>query len=228
MNVLVIEDDVDLVDLLTYALRRDGYTVSAALDGQQGLQRWEADKPDIMILDANLPRIDGFEVLRRVRVDATTPVIMLTGRDDEEDIVRALRVGADDYVTKPFSAKQLSARMKAVLRRSQADPYRQPISELRLGDLVLDRPAHQATRSGEPIQLTPLEFRIFYLLAMNVGRVIPYSRLVEYAWGYDGGDSSLLKTHICHIREKLGLSSGRAGNGIRAVPGVGYSLAWQA
>jgi DNA-binding response OmpR family regulator len=227
MNALVVEDDVDLVDLLTYALRRDGYTVSAALDGQQGLQRWESDKPDIVLLDANLPKIDGFEILRRIRLGGTTPVIMLTGRDDEEDIVRALRVGADDYVTKPFSAKQLSARMKAVLRRCQSDPYRQAINELRLGDLVLDRPSHQATRGGEPIQLTPLEFRIFYLLAMNVGRVIPYSRLVEYAWGYDGGDSSLLKTHICHIREKLGLSAGVSTGAIRAVPGVGYSLAWQ-
>src|SRR3712207_6124003 len=224
MKVLLVEDDVDLLDLTTYALRREGYTVLAAIDGQQALQRWEAEQPDIVLLDVNMPKLNGFEVCRRIRQESQTPVIMLTAQDEEEDVVRGLTLGADDYVTKPFSAKQLTARMKAVLRRSSTDSYRQAVSELKVGDLHLDLQSHEATKGGKQVQLTPLEFRILYLLGMNEGRVIPYSRLVEYAWGYDGGDSSLLKTHICHIRRKLHLPPNKQG-GIRAVPGVGYSLA---
>lgn len=226
MKALVVDDDVDLLDLMTYALRREGYTVLAAIDGQQAIDRLEADRPDIVLLDANLPKINGFEVCRRMRHDSETetPIIMMTARDEDEDVVRGLNLGADDYVTKPFSVKQLTARMKAVLRRSQSDPYRQVVSELKVGDLKLDLQSHEATKDGEIVQLTPLEFRILYMLAMNPGRVIPYSRLVEYAWGYDGGDSNLLKTHICHIRKKLDLPVDGS-DGIRAVPGVGYSLA---
>src|SRR5712691_3218705 len=224
MKVLVVDDDVDLLDLMTYALRREGYNVLAAVDGQQALQRWESENPDIVLLDGNLPKIDGFEVCRRIRHESKTPIIMLTARDEEEDILRGLQIGADDYVTKPFSAKQLTARMKAVLRRCKADNYREAVSKLRVNDLALDLQSHEATKGGKAIQLTPLEFRILYMLAMNPGRVIPYARLVEYAWGYDGGRSSLLKTHICHIRRKLGFAADQAG-GIRAVPDVGYSLA---
>jgi len=224
MKVLLVEDDADLLDLLTYALRREGYTVLSAMDGQQALKRWEDDAPDLVLLDANLPKIDGFEVCRRIRHDGTTPIIMLTSRDEEEDVIRAFQLGADDYVNKPFSARQLAARMKAVLRRSQSDPYRQPVREVKIGDVLLDLQSYSVTAGDRQIQLTPLEFRILYLLGVNEGRVIPYSRLVEYAWGYEGGDSSLLKTHICHIRQKLNLSAGKNG-GIRAVPGVGYSLA---
>ncbi len=223
MKVLIVEDDVELLDLLTYALRREGYGVVAAIDGQQAMNRMEADEPDFVLLDANLPKLNGFEVCRHIRNKSSVPIIMVTALDEEENIVRGLRLGADDYVTKPFSAKELSARMRAVLRRSQTHPNREPQSELRIGELVLDLQSHEARKGDELIQLTRLEFRILYMLAMNPGRVIPYSRLVEYAWGYDGGDSSLLKTHICHIRDKLGFSTER--NGIRAVPGVGYSLA---
>ena len=223
MKVLIVEDDVDLLDLTTCALRREGYEVVAAVDGQQGLARWEAERPDLVLLDGNLPGLNGFEVCRRIRQEGQTPIIMLTARDREEDIVRGLQLGADDYVTKPFSAKQLVARMKAVLRRSQADPYRQAASVVRAGDLVLDLQSHEATKGGRAVQLTPLEFKLLYMLALNEGRVIPYSRLVEYAWGFDGGDANLLKTHISHIRDKLGIGRDAPG-GIKAVGGVGYSL----
>jgi DNA-binding response OmpR family regulator len=168
--------------------------------------------------------MDGFEVCRRIRHESTTPVIMLTARDEEDDILRGLQIGADDYMTKPFSAKQLAARMKAVLRRCQSDPYREPTSQVQVGNLVLDLQSHEVTKDGEPIQLTRLEFRILYMLALNEGRIIPYSRLIEYAWGYyDEGNSNLLKTHICHIRKKVGLPPGGK-RGIKAVLGVGYSL----
>jgi len=223
MKVLVVEDDVDLLDLTTYALRREGYSVLPALDGAQALHRWEADRPDIILLDGNLPKLNGFEVCRRIRHECETPIIMLTARDEEEDVLRGLQLGADDYVTKPFSMRQLAARMKTVLRRCSTDPYRQAVSALHVGDLVLDLQSHETLKAGEPIQITPLEFRILYMLAMNANRVIPYSRLVEYAWGYDNGDANLLKTHICHIREKLAMPlDGQTG--IKSVPGVGYKL----
>ena len=223
MKVLLVEDDVDLLDLTSYALRREGYTVLAAIDGQQALARWEAEQPDIVLLDVNMPKLNGFEVCRRIRQEGQTPVIMLTAQDEDEDIVRGLTLGADDYVTKPFSAKQLTSRMKAVLRRSATDSYQRAVAQLKAGDLHLDLQSHEASKGGTPVQLTVLEFKILYLLAMNEGRVIPYSRLVEYAWGYAGGDASLLRTHIFHLRSKLELPSEGPGS-IKVVPGVGYSL----
>lgn len=221
MNVLLVDDDLDLLDLTTYVLRREGYQVITATDGEKALRRWEAENPDIVLLDANLPKIDGFEVCRRIRQESATPVIMLTARDDEEDILRGFKLGADDYVTKPFSAKQLTARMSVLLRRCHNDAYRPPAKQLQVGDLVLDLESHAVSKGGMQVQLTPLEFRILYLLALNEGRVIPYARLIEYAWGYDEADSNLLKTHICHLRKKLGLEPAR-NEGIRAVLGVGY------
>jgi len=223
MQVLVVDDDTDLLDLMTYALRREGYTVLTAQDGAQGLRRFEVDQPDLILLDVTMPKLNGFDVCRRIRQDSEVPIILLTSRDEEEDVLRGLQLGADDYVTKPFSPKQLAARMKTVLRRCRADSYDQPTREVRAGDLVLDLDAHQVTKAGQAVQLTRLEFRILFLLAMNEGRVIPYSRVIEYALGYDGGNSSQIKTHITHIRQKLGLRSSGPG-GIRAVSGVGYTL----
>jgi DNA-binding response OmpR family regulator len=223
MKVLLVEDDRDLLDITAYALRRDGFNVLAAVDGQQALQRLEAEHPDIVLLDVNLPKLNGFEVCRRIRQEYDTAIIMLTARLAEDDIVRGFQLGADDYVVKPFSARQLIARMKAVLRRRRNDSLTQMKTEVRTGDLHLDLQAHRATKGGVRVQLTPLEFRILHLLAMNEGRVIPYSRLVEYGWGYEGGDSSLLKTHIYHIRRKLRLSPKQT-DGIRAVSRIGYSF----
>jgi DNA-binding response OmpR family regulator len=223
MKVLVVEDDVDLLDLLTYALRREGFGVIGAWDGMQALHRWESEKPDIILLDANLPKLDGFEVCRRIRAGSQAlPIIMLTARDEEEDIVHGLHLGADDYVAKPFSAKQLVARIRAVLRR-QTDIYRRAADKLEVGDLVLDLEAYEAVRDGVPVALTALEFRIVFMLALNSNRVVPYSRLVEYAWGYDSGDAGLLANHVRRIREKLHMRLSE-NNGIKAVPGVGYKL----
>ncbi len=224
MKVLLVDDDVDMLEVTTYALRREGYTVLGATNGQQALQRWATEAPDILLLDVNLPKVNGFDVCRQVRHESQTPVILLTASGDEEDILRGFRLGADDYIIKPYSPRQLAARMKAVLRRCQADPYREPVGELRVGDLTLDLQTHEVRKGSETVQLTPLEFRILYLLAVNAGRVIPHARLIDYAWDYDGGDASLLKTHICHIRRKLSLSANQPG-GIRVVVGVGYSLA---
>ncbi len=225
MKVLLVDDDPDLLDLMTYALRREGYQVVTAVDGQQGLQRWEAEQPDIVLLDGKLPKLDGIEVCRQIRHQAKTPIIMLTARDEEADILQGLQVGADDYITKPFSAKVLTARMQAVLRRSQEHAERQAVRQVRVGELVLDLESQEVTKAGQPVQLTRLEFRILYILAMNEGRVVPYSRLIEYAWGYyNEANSSLLKTHVTHLRQKLGLTASGPGS-IKAVLGVGYSIA---
>jgi DNA-binding response OmpR family regulator len=223
VKVLLVDDDADLVDLMGYALRREGYTVLTALDGQQALQRWETERPDLVLLDGTLPKVDGFEVCRRIRHASETPIIMLTARDQEADVVRGLKLGADDYVTKPFSAKQLAARMEALLRRSKGGP---PVrAQIRVGDLTLDSETHEVAKGGQPVQLTPLEFRLLYRLALNAGRVVPYARLVEYAWGYYGeGSSGLLKTHLSHLRKKLALPAAGPGS-VTAVLGVGYTLA---
>lgn len=228
MKVLIVDDDVDHVDLMTYALRREGYTVSTAIDGLQALERWQADKPDIVLLDGTLPKLDGLEVCRRIRHESKTPVIMVSARNEDKDVITGLQYGADDYVCKPFSAKQLAARMQAVLRRCQPDPYRQPASEVRAGNITLDLQSHAVSVDGQPVELTPLEFKLLYVLAMNEGRVVPYSRLIEYAWGFFNEQSSaLLKTHICHIRQKLGMDTGKRSR-LKAVFGVGYSLQKQA
>jgi two-component system response regulator MtrA len=187
------------------------------------LQRWEAERPDLVLLDGILPKVDGFEVCRRVRHASETPVILLTARDEEADVLRGLQLGAGDYVTEPFSARVLAARMRTVLRRlKKSEPAR---AQLQVGDLTLDLHSHEVTKGGTPVQLTPLEFRILYLLALNAGRVVPYARLVEYAWGYaDEGTSGLLKTHLSHLRKKLALPAAGPGS-VKAVLGVGYSLA---
>jgi DNA-binding response OmpR family regulator len=228
MKVLLVDDDVDMVDLISYALRREGYSVLTAIDGLQAIERWQQDKPDIVLLDGNLPKLDGLEVCRRIRHESKTPIIMVTARDEDQDVIKGLQYGADDYVTKPFSAKQLAARMQAVLRRCQPDPYRQPAREVRAGDIALDLHSHAVTVGDREVELTLLEFKLLYVLAMNEGRVVPYSRLIEYAWGFFNEQSStLLKTHICHIRTKLGLDTGRKSR-LKAVFGVGYSLQKQA
>jgi len=223
MKVLIVDDDFDLLDVMTYALRREGFDVVGACDGVQALDRLRSDMPDIVILDVGLPRLDGFEVLRRIRLDSDVPVILATGRTEESDVLRGLRLGADDYVIKPFSLKQLAARIETIMRRCRNDRLRRAVSEVRAGDLVLRLQSYEVIRDGIPVQLTPLEFRILYMLAMNEGQIIPYVRLVDYAWGYEGGDASLLKTHICHIRAKLRLPIDGPG-AIRSLATVGYSL----
>jgi two-component system response regulator VicR len=225
MKVLLVDDDTDLVDLLGYALRRVGYTVVTAFDGETALQTCEQEHPDLVLLDRVLPNLDGFEVCRRIRKQMHTPVILLTEHAAETDIIGGLDAGADDYVPKPFSARQLLARMQAVLRRYEPDPERLVTRELRAGELVLDPETHSLSRAGEPIGVTRVEFRLLYCLAVNEGLVVTYSRLIEHIWGYYGevNETQLLKTHVSHLRRKLGLP--RAGPGsIRSTLGVGYSL----
>jgi DNA-binding response OmpR family regulator len=224
VKVLLAEDDRDTLDVTTYALRRQGYNVIGVGDGAQALQHWQSDHPDIVLLDVGLPHVGGFDVSRKIRSESDTPVIMLTGRTEEEYVVRGFLAGADDYVTKPFSHKELGMRIKAVLGRCENPPLPEPAAEIRTRDLALDTESHEVTPTGgKPVHLTPLEFRLLQILALNEGRVVTLARLVEYAWGYDGGDTSMLKTHLCHIRTKIERSAGRS-IGLKSLPSVGYSL----
>jgi len=222
MKILLVDDDDDLLDVTAYALRREGFNVIVANDGAQAIRRWEQDRPDLVILDVNMPHFSGFEVCRRIRQADTTPVILLTALNQEEQIVQGFQAGADDYVTKPFSPRQLAMRIRAIWRRvANGEP--EPVRELCVGPLVLDAESHDVRLDNHPIQLTPIEFRLLYILAANNGRVVSTSRLVDYAWGYDGGDVSLLKTHVSHLRKKLDLPQEAIGE-IRAIPRVGYRL----
>jgi DNA-binding response OmpR family regulator len=221
MKVLVVDDDLELLDLTAYALRREGFNIIAASDGAQALRRWASDHPDVVVLDATMPKMNGFEACKQIRAKGDTPIIIVTALGHEEDVVRGFQSGADDYVTKPFSHRQLAMRIRAVSRRGGQRGSVDTPTGLRLGDLILDRESHETRHRGDEIRLTPTEFRLLYVLVANVNRVVPASRLVDYAWGYDEGDESLLKTHISHIRRKLRLPGSGLGN-ITVSPRVGY------
>ena len=226
MAVLLVDDDRDLVDVLTYILRREGYEITAAFDGEQGWARFQSDGPELVILDANMPGLDGFEVCKRIREVSKTPVIMLTARTDETDVVQALGLGADDYITKPFSPRQLVARVKAVLRRAQqfSPTATGTGEELRAGDLMLDLRTRSLKRGDEEIRLTPLEYKILHYLMVNRGRVLTNSAIVEHVWGFPGaGNEDLVKVHVHRLRQKLELDPQNPGY-VRTVPGVGYML----
>lgn len=222
MKILLADDDIDLLDVTAYALRREGFAVILATDGAQALRRWQQERPDLVVLDVNMPQQDGFAVCRQIRHAGPTPVVLLTALNREEQIIRGFEAGADDYITKPFSPRQLAMRLRAIWRRS-ANGEPEPTRELRLGPLVLDAESHDVWLDARPIRLTPIEFRLLFILVANSGRVVSTARLVEYAWGYDGGDVSLLKTHVSHLRKKLGLPLDGLGE-IRAIPSVGYRL----
>jgi DNA-binding response OmpR family regulator len=221
MKVLLVDDDIGLVELLRCA----GHTVLTALDGDGALRSWEAEHPDIVLLDGALAVVDGFEVCRRIRQLAHTPIILLSGQSAEDDILRGFECGADDYMPKPLSGKQLLARMQAVLRRYENDPAQVLSTQLRVGELVFDPETHHVITEGRPSKpVTKLEFRVLYHLALNAGQVVPYSRLIESVWGYfDEASATLLRTHVCHLRRKLGLPQHGPGS-IKAVLGLGYRL----
>ncbi len=222
-KVLLVEDDQEQAQLAAQALMRAGHDVVTAADGADALKRWAADSPDLVLLDIDLPKISGFEVCRRIRQEADTPIILVTGYRREEDVVRGLQMGADDYVIKPFSIRQLAARMEAVLRAYERSGH-VPESTIEVGDLVLDLRSHTAIRGGHPVALTQREFGILELLARNAGQVVPYASLIQFAWGFaDEHTPRLLKSHITHLRRKLGMPADARG-GIQSIWGVGYML----
>jgi len=222
MKILVVDDDLDLRGLIAYVLRQANYLVVEAPDGPSANDSSAAEKPALVILDVNLPRLDGFEVLRRIRAGGDkTPVLMLTVRAGEEDQVMGLDLGADDYLAKPFSPRTLLARVRAVLRRTGVEKP-EPMNS---GDLSLQTESQSvAIRGGSPVRLTNLEFRLLQLLVANAGHPLPAERITLHVWGYRGmGDRQLLKQLVHRVRQKIEKDPA-APLYLVTVSGVGYLL----
>jgi DNA-binding response OmpR family regulator len=221
MKILVVDDDPELLGLIAFALRHSGYLVIEAGDGPAALATYERERPDLVILDVNLPRLSGFEICKRIRSQAQTPIMMLTVRASEEDQVQGLDLGADDYLTKPFSPRTLLARVRALLRRAGAEQ----VAPLVAGELALDVET-QAVRvaGGSPVRLTNLEFRLLQLLLANAGHTLPAERLLSHVWGARGsGDRQLLKQLVHRLRQKVERDPS-APRYLVSVSGVGYLL----
>jgi DNA-binding response OmpR family regulator len=204
-NILLVDDEQSVQKLLASALRKDGYEVVSAFDGQQALDRLREGSFDLLVLDLMLPEIDGFEVCRQVRASSSVPIIMLTARVEEIDKVLGLELGADDYITKPFSMREFRSRVKAVLRRSQLTQAEEPAQEtLEDGELRIDFDKRLVTLDDEPIRLTYVEFEILAALARHPGRVYSRATLLERVWGDSAyRDPRTVDVHIRHLREKL-------------------------
>jgi DNA-binding response OmpR family regulator len=220
-KILLVEDDPDILDLTAYVLRRERFIVTEASDGAQALRRWKTDRPDLVIVDLGLPSVDGFEVVRRIRAEDQTPILVITGRKDAHDVLRCFNLGSDDFVPKPFEFRELIARVRAILRRMQTSTAETHEPTVQLDGLTLDPEACEVTWRKECVRLTPTEFRILYLLATNAGHVVPASRLYTYVWGSDGADANALRSHMSHLRRKLE-AGGEAPGTISAIPAVGY------
>ena len=206
MNILVVEDDRDLVDLLNFALRRAGFGVQMAHDVPTALRLLEQSSPDLAILDVNLGAGSGFDVLKDLRRRSEIPAIMLTGRHGEDDKVMAFELGADDYVTKPFSHRELIARVRVLLKRyGRVAPTHQPIDRrLEVGPLALDVAEHKATKDGRPLDLTITEFRLLEYLMINVGTLVPTRTVLREVWGYhDAGATDVVRVTVYRLRRKI-------------------------
>jgi DNA-binding response OmpR family regulator len=221
IKILLVEDDPDILDLTAYVLRRERFVVIEATDGAQALRRWKTDRPDLVIMDLGLPALDGFEVLRRIREEDQTPVLVITGRKDAHDILRCFNLGSDDFVPKPFEYRELIARARAILRRAQIAQADATEPSVKLDGLTLDPVTYEVTWRDESVRLTPTEFRILYLLVTNAGHVVPASRLYTYVWGSEGADANALRSHISHLRRKLEINGETPGT-ISSIPAVGY------
>ncbi|WP_458174209.1 response regulator [Modestobacter lacusdianchii] len=200
-SVLVIEDDPRIRRIVQLTLEREGLQVTEAESGEAGLQRLAERDFDVILLDLMLPGQDGFEVCRAIRRTSNTPVIMVTARSDSHDVVAGLEAGADDYVSKPFVPKELSARIRALARRTRVP---EPRREVVIGDLVLTPSDGTVTRDGDPLDLTRTEFKLLCELAAEPGRVLTREELLERVWGYDYfGDSRLVDVHVRRLRKKV-------------------------
>ena len=219
-TVLAIDDEKDLIDLVRYNLEKEGYQVRSALDGETGLAMALRDRPDVVLVDLMLPGLDGLEVCRRLRADSRTasiPLIMLTAKSGESDRVVGLELGADDYITKPFSIRELTARVRALLRRAAG--HQEPPALLRRGELAIDLDRCEASCGGKPVELTATEFRLLHFLASHPGRVFSRAELIDHVLGR--GVEVIDRTidvHVMALRKKLG----KHGELVETVRGFGY------
>lgn len=211
-TILIVEDELALRETLSYNLKKDGFTVEAVGDGRSALESARKLKPDLILLDIMLPELDGFEVARILRKEMSTPILMLTARDDEIDRVVGLEVGADDYLTKPFSMRELMARVKAQLRRSRlfreelskAEPAQKQQEKLKFGNLVVNLTRREVTLNGDPIQLKPQEYELLLFFAEHKGQMLSREFILERVWGWDFiGDSRTVDVHVRWLRQKI-------------------------
>ena len=223
-TVLVVEDEPALASTLSYNLRKDGHNVLTAVDGAEGLQAARAQDPDVIVLDLMLPKIDGLEVCRRLRADSDVPILMLTARGEEMDRVLGLELGADDYLTKPFSMRELTARVRALLRRSAARTDLPVAPSIVTGRLRIDPRGRTVLRDGRDVLLKAREFDLLFFLARNPGQVFTREQLLERVWGYEFfGGSRTVDVHVRWIRAKIEDDSAQPGH-LLTVRGVGYKF----
>ena len=206
-KILVVDDEKPISDIISFNLENEGYAIEKAYDGEQALEVFEKRQPDLVILDLMLPKMDGLEVCRKIRKQSAVPVIMLTAKDSEIDKVLGLELGADDYVTKPFSNRELIARVKANLRRNlvkEPEPQEVNKNEIVVGDLVIHQDAYIISKNGEEIELTHREFELLHYLARHIGQVMTREHLLETVWDYDYfGDVRTVDVTIRRLREKI-------------------------
>ena len=220
MKALVVDDDRVLADLVAFTLRREGFQVILAYDGKAAVQQWQAFQPDLVVLDVNLPRLDGFAVCQHIRAESTIPIIMLTVREDEDDIVHGLQLGADDYIQKPFSPRQLVARIQAVLRRAGTAVV--PATH-QVGELVFDPGRREVQTPQGIVTLTSLESRLLDYLMGNAGHILTNEAIINHVWGPDGGDRDMLRQLVHRLRSKIEPDPAQP-TYIETVPGLGYGL----
>jgi DNA-binding response OmpR family regulator len=221
MKVLVVDDDRILADLISFTLRREGFQVIQAHDGEAALQRWADDQPDLLVLDVNLPGQDGFTVCRHIREQAQIPIILLTVRAEDDDVVKGLGLGADDYIAKPFSPRQLVARVRAVLRRAgqEMGPAKRQIGEL----------SHDLNRRevrlgpNQGVSLTPLESRLLDYLMLNAGQILTAEAIINHIWGVAGGDGDMLRQLVRRLRSKIEPNPAQPIY-IENIPNLGYGF----
>ena len=222
ISVLVVEDDKNIAELLQLYLEKEGYAVTVASDGGQGVSKFRAIKPDLVLLDLMLPVMDGWGVCRTIRAESQVPIIMLTAKGETDDKVTGLKTGADDYITKPFEMKEVLARIEAVLRRSVGS-LEKKANKLVFDKLIIDMDAFELTVDGKKVDTPPKEMELLYYLASSPNRVYTRNQLLDEVWGFDYfGDSRTVDVHVKRLREKLeGVSDSW---GLKTVWGVGYKF----
>jgi len=221
MKALVVDDDRVLADLVAFTLQREGFQVVKAYDGETALKRFHADQPELVVLDVNLPDIDGFALCRQMRKEADTPIVMLTVRGEDDDVVQGLELGADDYIHKPFSPRQLVARIQAVLRRAGKSPVP---SVRRIGDLTLDVGSRELQIDTDKIvSLTTLETKLLDYLMLNAGHVLTSDAIIDHVWGAEGADRDMLRQLMYRLRRKIEPNPASP-RYIETVSGLGYCL----
>lgn len=223
-KILVVDDEQLIVDSVKYGLEKEGFEIITAFDGEHAIAKNEADKPDLIVLDVQLPKMDGWNVCREIRKTSRVPIIMLTARAEEVDKVLGLELGADDYLIKPFSLRELLARVRAALRR--VTQYAEPVAKsIAIGDVAIDPGSHRVIARGQPIELTRKEYDLLEALMTQAGKVVKRNDLIDRVWQTDWvGDTRTLDVHIRWLREKIETNPGKPLY-IQTVRGVGYRFA---